>query len=624
MGPPRIFVNNVDGFLAGAVCADLYKYSHQIVGTRKGRIDELIPPVVKRIVPRLDVRRLLKVVASSDIVVYDLHDADLEELELVLRTLHISDLSNDITFILISSVGCWARTERKTELIPDAVEEVLADGEEGEAPITAAKTVPVAASQMADTAPPMGAKTTPAPAKKAETMAAQSLASNLVAETGDEAAGEAAVEEGPRRVLPLCSEDYTRRIPAPKFQEWKTIETLTLALKEKHNVRPYVVCAGVPYGNGEEAFLGLFKAAWQSRTSLRVIGDGTNCIPMVHTRDVARLVRNLVEVPQDLDYHLCVDRGQITQRELIEAVAGEFGIPYEVKSVSVAEALLAELADILTLDMKVLPSEVMNIPYVPPPVEEEEDEEEMEDQPDGAPSTNREVTKEQPQPGSQRQTSEAWMAADDGRLPFRWWCEQGFKENISKVANEFREWRALDPVRIVICGPPGCGGEQLGAIIAEKYNIANVSLDGQVEEKKKDPQSDLGKTLKETSDQIAAALANPKAPPTSVYLIPSALTMQAMEAAVEEKPAKFRGVVVSGFPQTSEEAIEFFSGRCPTSDTGGRIREGCVARQLIACQRRNAWGPLCRCVRGAHYRRRAKKDLEEGTHAGCDRHAFRK
>lgn len=83
----RIFVNNVDGYLAGAICADLTKISKNLVGTRKLIRDELVPPMVKRIVPRVDVRRFLKAVTSCNVIVYDMHDADFEELELVVRML---------------------------------------------------------------------------------------------------------------------------------------------------------------------------------------------------------------------------------------------------------------------------------------------------------------------------------------------------------------------------------------------------------------------------------------------------------------------------------------------------------------------------------------------------------
>mmetsp|Transcript_38193 Transcript_38193/g.121343 ORF Transcript_38193/g.121343 Transcript_38193/m.121343 type:complete len:417 (+) Transcript_38193:98-1348(+) len=276
----RVFVNNVDGYLAGAICADLWKLSHHITGTQKGSSLELVPPMVKKLVPRIEVRRLLKAIAQCDVVIYDLHDADLEELELVLRTLHISELPQDMVFILISSVGTWARTQREYEFVPDTrpPPEQEGGGEQEAAP--------------ADEPGAEGARTS--------VEASPAL---------------------PRRPVVLKCEDYIRRVPTPKFQEWKTIETLVLALKEKGTIRPYVVCAGVPYGNGEDAFLSLFKAAWQCKDSLRVISSGHNYIPTVHVRDAARLVRHLLEERPALEYHLAVDRGDLTQRAFFAFIA---------------------------------------------------------------------------------------------------------------------------------------------------------------------------------------------------------------------------------------------------------------------------------------------------------------
>eukprot|EP00927_Polykrikos_kofoidii_P006843 TRINITY_DN12777_c0_g1_i1.p1 TRINITY_DN12777_c0_g1~~TRINITY_DN12777_c0_g1_i1.p1 ORF type:complete len:739 (+),score=124.46 TRINITY_DN12777_c0_g1_i1:125-2341(+) len=493
----RIFVNNVDGFLAGAICADLHKLSHHITGTRKGLVDDLIPPFVrKRLVPRVEVRRLLKAVGSSDVVVYDLHDADLEELELVLRTLYASHISQSMIFILITSVGVWSRTQREFETIPAQSVEA---GDE--------------AAVSEEVAPP--------------------VSGTGDGEDGSVAAGEDSGPPPMRRPMPLKSEDYRRRIPAPKFQEWKSIETMTLALKEKPGVRPYVICAGIPYGNGEDAFLGLFKACWQTRPTLRVIGNGENSIPLVHARDCARLVRLLIQSQPSLDYHLAVDRCIPTQRELIEAVAREFGIPYEIQSVGIGSAVLAELADILTLDLRMLPSEVMNVPWVEPSSNE------------GAGEGENDTTPQE----------EETAATEPEPLPFRWWCEQGLVANIGKVADEFARWRRLDPVRIIIVGPPGCYPGRLGALVATRLNLPLVNIEEQVEELT-DQQSPLGQQLRDSAAQIEAALANPKS--QGPFVMPSALMMQVMERAIDTKPTKYRGFVMCGFPQNAEEAVEFF------------------------------------------------------------------
>lgn len=501
----RIFVNNVDGFLAGAICADLTKLSHTILGTRKSHNNAIMPPCIKRIVLRTDVRKLMKTVASCDIVVYDLHDADLEELELILRVLTSSEITQDMTFILVSSVGVWSRTQRTYETAVQSPEESIQD------------------PAVLETA-----------AEEAE------------ATTGDvEKEGTAPSGEQPvakpttRRPIALRSEDYIRRIPAPKFQDWKNIETLVLSMREKMTVRPYVVCAGIPYGNGEDAFLGLFKAAWQSRQTLRIIGDGCNFLPCVHARDVARLVRHIAVKKPSLEYHLAVDRGDTTQKAVIDAVAAEFGVGYDVQSVSVPEALLAELADILTLDLRLEPSPLMTemVKVEPPPLEEGE---------------NAPVEGEIEEPIAQE------------KLAFKWWCEHGLVSNVSTVASEFCRWRRLKPVRFVILGPPGCGGNLLAAALAEQYAVESVVMEDVIENAR-NKDSPLGQTVRDTLDQIAAAFSNPKS--QGPFLIPATVSTQvAQEALLERIPIRYRGFVLSGFPTSMEELDSFFLEDAPVPE----------------------------------------------------------
>mmetsp|Transcript_41711 Transcript_41711/g.126270 ORF Transcript_41711/g.126270 Transcript_41711/m.126270 type:complete len:728 (-) Transcript_41711:130-2313(-) len=486
----RVFVNNVDGYLAGAICADLWKLSHHITGTQKGSSLELVPPMVKKLVPRIEVRRLLKAIAQCDVVIYDLHDADLEELELVLRTLHISELPQDMVFILISSVGTWARTQREYEFVPDTrpPPEQEGGGEQEAAP--------------ADEPGAEGARTS--------VEASPAL---------------------PRRPVVLKCEDYIRRVPTPKFQEWKTIETLVLALKEKGTIRPYVVCAGVPYGNGEDAFLSLFKAAWQCKDSLRVISSGHNYIPTVHVRDAARLVRHLLEERPALEYHLAVDRGDLTQRALVQAAADEFGVAYDIEHVSVLEAILAEFADILTIDLRLEPSPLM-----------------------GAASGS--LSSEKTDDGKGTNDGSSAEGGAEGRSsPFRWWCEEGLAANVGKVAGEFRRWRRLQPVRFCVLGPPGSGADEFGARLAERYNVPSIAFDDIVEEQR-NTDTPLGQQLRDKLDEIATALGNPKS--QGPFLLPSSLTVELVEAYLQKKPAQYRGFVLSGYPQTLEECTLSF------------------------------------------------------------------
>lgn len=418
----RIFVNNVDGYLAGAIAADLSKISTNIIGTRKGTCDSAMPPVVRRAIPRDGVRRLLKTIASCDVVVYDLHDADLEELELVLRTLYSSDVQPGMVFVIVSSIGVWAKTQHQFE------EVVVEDEEDGDAGEVAADSRP--RTESAATSRPPDA--TPAHSSVAADDSEKALAMAAAGEEEDD--DEEGEEEEPeqdeaesfhppppktvKHLLPLHSEDHIRRIPAPKFQEWKAIETMALGLAQKNRVRPYVVCAGVPYGLGEEPLLGMFQAAWQSKDSLRVIGEGNNRVPLVHARDVARCVRLVLEVQPPLLYHLAVDHGQVTQRELVEAVAGAFKEgtdQIEVPSVSVGQAVLAELADVLCLDLQMEPSSLITENCMAKPPQE-----------DIMTRTISSLVARSVQAESEQETG-----SDKPR--FKWWCEKGIVENVRKA-----------------------------------------------------------------------------------------------------------------------------------------------------------------------------------------------
>eukprot|EP00931_Biecheleriopsis_adriatica_P103218 TRINITY_DN78085_c0_g1_i1.p1 TRINITY_DN78085_c0_g1~~TRINITY_DN78085_c0_g1_i1.p1 ORF type:complete len:860 (+),score=240.32 TRINITY_DN78085_c0_g1_i1:81-2582(+) len=527
----RIFVNNVDGFLAGAVCADLWKLSHHIVGTRKGRQDDLIPPMVKRIVPRVEVRRLLKAVAACDVVVYDLHDADLEELELVLRSLQVSELHHRMTFILISSAGVWARTQRGYEEIPVEVEA------------------------------PVGSDEAEAEGEGEGGEGAEGAGAAEEAGEGDgEAAGAPPADLGPPAMRPavLNSQDYIRRVPAPKFQEWKAIETQVLSLKSKGGgqVRPYVVCAGVPYGNGEDAFLGLFKAAWQTRPTLRVIGEGNNYIPMVHARDVARLTRHVIEVGPDLDYHLCVDRGDITQKAFIQAVARQYALPYDPKPVSVAEALMAELADILTMDVRLEPSPLMQA-QVEAPVEKPAEAEEGAEGGEAAAEVAADASATLSQADGDAPVADELEEPDpSNQLPsFRWWSEKGLVANIDQVAAEFSRWRRLQPVRMCVVGPPGSGTMKLGEYLSDFYKVPMVNLEDLIEEQR-NLETPLGAQVREQLEVINANMANPKS--AGPFQLPAPLAVQLVEGALTAKPGAHRGFILAGFPGSVEEASSLF------------------------------------------------------------------
>ena len=86
------------------------------------------------------------------------------------------------------------------------------------------------------------------------------------------------------------------RKAAPDYEKIKSIETLCLAAgKAKPNLKSYVVCAGLQYGEGEGFLAHYFmEARLQKPAKLPVFGKGKNRIPTVHTADLVTYVEKIV------------------------------------------------------------------------------------------------------------------------------------------------------------------------------------------------------------------------------------------------------------------------------------------------------------------------------------------
>jgi len=64
-------------------------------------------------------------------------------------------------------------------------------------------------------------------------------------------------------------------------------------------LKVFVVCSGLPYGNGEsnDIFYEFFRSAWLSLhpdlASLPIVGAGNNRIPTIHINDLTQCIKHL-------------------------------------------------------------------------------------------------------------------------------------------------------------------------------------------------------------------------------------------------------------------------------------------------------------------------------------------
>jgi len=239
----------------------------------------------------------------------------------------------------------------------------------------------------------------------------------------------------PRPYEPLTEEMAPRRKAHPHFQELLEVEK---RVKKSQNklLKPLVVFSGLMYGEGERVLHPWFKAAWQDANALQVAGDGYNYIPMIHVRDLAAIVEKMAVSPPEIDeedkssaYLFAVDESQITQSQLIGAIAKEFGAPQLDHIAEPESATQVPNADLLGgVDLKFALGKV-----------------------------------------------EAFEELE-------WHCKEGFVAKIKTVRREFEKARNLDALRITVLGSPGVGKSFYSAKLAAYYKIPHILIKDTIEE----------------------------------------------------------------------------------------------------------------------------------------------
>jgi len=196
---------------------------HIIVGTKSSKVVGPIPKSVGKIVNNSDPNQLAKTLLESDVIIYDLNSAPLDEVEFAIKVLKMSTYDTEKTLIIISSVMVWSATLQKDgREIEDDLSEIV-DGE-------------------------------------TETINPEEIEDPEVRKRG----------------TPYTEREYARRKPIPKYQPLKAIETQCLSAgASKPNLHSYVLCSGILYGHGEDVFLNYFRQAWlQEPDTFIILGMG--------------------------------------------------------------------------------------------------------------------------------------------------------------------------------------------------------------------------------------------------------------------------------------------------------------------------------------------------------------
>ena len=97
--------------------------------------------------------------------------------------------------------------------------------------------------------------------------------------------------------------------------------------KAKPNLKSFVVCSGIIYGEGERLFAPYFmQARLQKPEALIYYGNGKNRIPMVHIEDLVTYVEKVIQKKPAIPYILALDHNpKPTQAKMIEEISKGIG-----------------------------------------------------------------------------------------------------------------------------------------------------------------------------------------------------------------------------------------------------------------------------------------------------------
>jgi len=99
-----------------------------------------------------------------------------------------------------------------------------------------------------------------------------------------------------------------------------------MALQKTHkNLSVYILCCGLPYGNGEDLFYDFFRRSWLSLhpllARLPVLEMGENIVPTIHVQDIAQSVKFLVRAKPKQQYVIAVDQGKHKLKDIIKTIS---------------------------------------------------------------------------------------------------------------------------------------------------------------------------------------------------------------------------------------------------------------------------------------------------------------
>ncbi|XP_071878435.1 adenylate kinase 7 [Bombus fervidus] len=343
--------------------------------------------------------------------------------------------------------------------------------------------------------------------------------------------------------LPFTEEDYRKRKPHPNFKEHIQCEKEVVIVKKKtklkDKLKTLVICCGVTYGEEQGPLHHLFKMAWQNAPFLPIIGKGNNNIPLLHIRDLSNVVLDVLQNWPPLRYIVAAEQEPTSQSTIVKKISRALTTG-KVKKIAQEEAfLLPEITqrtyDLMTMNLIVDPV------YI----------------------TDR----------------------------ISWHLDTPFSDSINAIVREYKAARNLNPIKIIVLGPPASGKSKVARYLADHYEIHYIhvksliadtieNLSNEVEEATTAVEQDEAEQTLEDADEGDEDVEEDRA--TKVEEMQELLdeierNMQRTNGRLDEpllnklflrklrsKECLNQGYVMDGHPKTLEQAKTLFGGESLT------------------------------------------------------------
>ena len=335
------------------------------------------------------------------------------------------------------------------------------------------------------------------------------------------------------RVFYYKEHEYMQRVPLKNYFRYKFIETKALAATSQY-LRVYIICPGFIYGCGESFFYDYFKLAWLNKpTPIPIVGDGKNCIPTIHVLDLMQILRKVIDKKPPTKYILAVDKTKnTTLKNIITSIVKSMGESkvqlvddYNIDEIDVPNCLELEV------DIKVKTTKYM--------LDERKPDEDIEDY---------------------------------EKRKFKWHCEYGIPDNMEKLRNEFNVYRGLKSVKMCVVGPPSSGKTKICKHIAEKLQIPYLTVDNVIQWGKA-LQNEFGDEIRMKETEIEEAVQkaiedydkrkNKKKsdPPLDVHALrkfPLDFLSKILYQRLQSSDCVGKGYILDNYPKKYQDCVDLF------------------------------------------------------------------